>query len=312
MFKTMIVGMGLIILSACGKLEEISRKEGDVLFEGQNLIINEIMPNPAPDGFPFIELYNRGQHAVNLQDYSLARAFHADSLSRTIPLSATARQLDPGAFLVVTVSYDSLKKKHPDLSAATTLEVSRLPQMNNGGGGLALLKGAAVSDLIFYEEAMHHPLLRNPKGVSLERITYQDLREGETNFYSAAASSNFATPGLENSQFSDGLAESPGFWLDSPTVSPDGDGFEDELICYFELPKAGYLCNVTLVDQRVLPVKQLHRNYSLATRGRLTWDGFLAEAQPAAAGLYYLIVELYHPDGERLNYKKTCFVATPF
>ncbi|MDV7398402.1 hypothetical protein RZS08_43760, partial [Arthrospira platensis SPKY1] len=107
-----------------------------------------------------------------------------------------------------------------------------LPMLPDGGGNLTLYgqnpAGAVVVlDAMDYTPDWHHPLLRETRGVSLERIDpYGDSRS-EANWHSAASAAGYATPTQENSQHLVLQEKDTAFFLPRTVFSPDGDGEAD-------------------------------------------------------------------------------------
>src|SRR5690606_32869576 len=106
---------------------------------------------------------------------------------------------------------------------------------NNETGGVVLVSGNRTIDSVFYTPDMQSPLIANPKGLSLERRQLTGPTDAARNFVSAASAVGGATPGYPNSQSTE-QAEKYGFSLQSPTFSPDNDGFEDLLKINYSLP----------------------------------------------------------------------------
>jgi hypothetical protein len=96
--------------------------------------------------------------------------------------------------------------------------------------------------------------------------------------------------------------------LSPSVISPDGDGRDDFLEIFYELPGAGYFSSVTMYDSDGIPVKRLMKTEIPGTTGTLRWDGDSGNGSRVAPGIYIAAVELFHPDGKTERIKKTAAV----
>ncbi|HHH50463.1 MAG TPA: hypothetical protein ENK52_05755, partial [Saprospiraceae bacterium] len=130
------------------------------------------------------------------------------------------------------------------------------------------------------------------------------------NWHSAAKTAGYATPGYVNSQFiqqnnsADELIS-----LENKTFSPDGDGFKDFLLIHFNADQAGYLANIKIFDANGRLVKDFLHNELLGTSANFKWDGTTNEGIKARLGIYIIWIELFQPNGELRQLKRTCVVA---
>ncbi|NNF23120.1 MAG: hypothetical protein HKN67_14365, partial [Saprospiraceae bacterium] len=155
----------------------------------------------------------------------------------------------------------------------------------------------------------HHDLLNDTEGISLERISLSGLTNDPNNWFSASQLHHFATPGYQNST----RIESPGkvqeITLYDKVFSPDQDGVKDHLIIQYALEKPGYIGNISIHDDRGRLEKKLVRNASLSTEGLITWDGLNDNGQLLPVGIYIILFEMYHSDGDIISGKKACVLA---
>jgi hypothetical protein len=186
--------------------------------------------------------------------------------------------------------------------------------MTNSNGIVVLAgKGQQVIDMLVYEENMHYALLTDKKGVALERLNYHRPTQNRSNWHSAAQSAGFGTPGYKNSQFTldpDGQQEV--FEVYPKVFSPDNDGVDDVLNIGYSLEKPGYTANIRVFDSRGRLVRILSRSFLLATEGVIIWDGTTEDNMKADVGIYIINVELFDPEGNVRNYRKTAVVAARF
>ncbi|HYK76857.1 MAG TPA: hypothetical protein VEV16_07765, partial [Daejeonella sp.] len=190
------------------------------------------------------------------------------------------------------------------------LKMASLPAFNNTSGNVILLSNNVRIDQLDYTEKMHFPMIKNPKGVSLERSSLKRPTNDSGNFRSAAASVGFATPGYKNSQFLDEPSLTEEFSLLSKTFSPDNDGFEDQLQINYRLDKPGYVANINIFNDKGILVRKLCRNLTLALAGSFNWDGLNDFAELSPTGIYLIYAELFDLDGQVKRFRKTCVLAS--
>lgn len=272
----------------------------------KDIIINEILFNPFPGGANFIELVNISSSAFDLKHLVLAGMDDG----QPDPAYITAPEgylLFPGHYVVLTTDPERVKSYYyvPDKFAIVTME--RMPKMNNESGRVAItdLQFNIIDD-VKYSAGMHSPLLTGKKGVSLERISYTRPSNDRSNWLSASETMGFATPGYRNSQFSDQPEESSNTLSVDPGIfSPDNSGYNDIAKITYNLGRPGYTGNITVYDSRGRLVRRLVRHELLGTSGICSWDGRNEANGQARLGIYLIVMDLIHPDGEVKRYRET-------
>ena len=145
--------------------------------------------------------------------------------------------------------------------------------------------------------------------VSLERISLIAYTQSEDNWHSASTIAGFATPVMVNSNALPTVISDGEFELVEKVFSPNSDGYNDFLIINYKLDKPGYVANVKVFDDEGFEIDQIVSNGLLATEGLITWNGTTSEGSISQIGLYIIIAELFHSDGEIKNFKKVCVLA---
>ena len=164
-------------------------------------------------------------------------------------------------------------------------------------------------DEVAYKEDWHTPLIDDPAGVSLERISPQQPSNDPDNWQSAAETADFGTPTYENSQSGQAAQAEGAFSLSSQVFSPDQDGYRDFLRIQYELPKDGFLATITIYDTKGRKVRQLTNNELLGREGSLKWDGTRDNGSSVAEGVYILQGDVFHPDGDKRSFQKSVTVG---
>ena len=280
--------------------------------EKYDLVINEIMFNPKTGEPRYVEIFNTGKKIVDWQKCFLAKL----SGSMSVRQIAAERLSLPGEYVAITTDTGSLAAVYKGISR-THLIKNDLPSMYDSGGNLILywVSGSDTSalDEVDYDEDWHNALLASGEreGVALERLRAKGFSGDPSNWTSASANRTGAhgTPALPNSQRITDMPETNHTIRLSPSViSPDGDGRDDFLEIYYELPGAGYFSSITIYDSDGIPVKRLLKTEIPGTTGTLRWDGDNGSGSRVTPGIYVAAVELFHPDGKTDRIKRTAAV----
>jgi hypothetical protein len=276
-----------------------------------DILINEILSNPATGGNDFIELQNVSSKIIDLSTLSLGNIQPGDT-----DIEAIDQQflMLPGDLIVLSSSRSNILDNYSVPAPENLLENS-LPSFPDDIGNVTLgiqdLFGLQVIDEVDYSDEWHHPLLDDQNGVSLERISSSQSSQDPANWQSASSTAGFATPTGVNSQNQpDQESTENDFILQPRTFSPDQDGRDDFLSIIYNLNRDGFLCTLTIFDVQGNEINQLLRNELLAREGIIKWEGLTENGERAPIGIYILHIELSHPDGETRQLQKTAVIAT--
>lgn len=257
--------------------------------EYNTIVINEVLFNPKEGSSDFVELYNKAEFPINLQGWKLGNRLISNQL---LLISA-------GDFLVLTTEKENLLRAYPHAVYDRIHEMPSLPAYPNQQGIVTLFSPLSLVDSLYYHANMHSPWINNPKGVSLERVSSEDETNHPGNFKSASTLTGSATPGYKNSLIVDNFFKKNNFDLSSKTVSPDGDGFEDQLEINYILKSANYMLTLHIYDEKGTLVKRLIRNESAASEAKITWDCRDDNGLLAYAGHYIYWAEIYDDTGSK-------------
>lgn len=275
-----------------------------------DIVINEILYHPADGAADFIEIVNRSKKILSTQHWQWQHQSHASG-SQTVHSFGGGALLLPGELRVYSADTTALRQHYPPIVGQRLFQ-QNLPNLPLSGGRLRLLDNRGqLIDAVSYSDSLHDPLLRSTRGISLERLDRDQPSDLPLNWYSSARG---ATPTLPNSQART-LSRPPAsgsslFSLPEPTFSPDGDGFEDLLVLQYDSPRPGLRASLTIFNVAGQPVHTLARQQLLAGRGWLRWDGRMADNRRAPLGIYLVVVEVFHPDGEVRREKYSCVLAS--
>jgi hypothetical protein len=268
----------------------------------KGLVINEILYDPVPGGVDFLELYNHTDGDMSLNGLSIGNGDEEAML----PIGTTMK---PFAYLLLTP--DTLKHllEFPNTPLNTLLEFD-LPTMPTEGGMLFLRRDTSI-DVMNYEDELHSSLLASTEGVSLERLSPEMSGNILGNWYSAASTSNFATPGYQNSQFRSSsmgstlLRVAPKVFIPgSRTTAYDSFGS-----IFYQMDLSGTYGNLMIYDHRGRLIKQLLQNSLLDYTGVVIWDGTDTAGRPAQVGSYLIVLETYGPKQSLQTHYQTIIVG---
>jgi hypothetical protein len=277
-----------------------------------DILINEILSNPRPGGVRFIEIYNNSQKYINLNNWKLANTDTQGKPSSFREITAEDHILEPKGFRAITTDAGILKAEYTKGKEKNFIEVPRLPSYPIAQGTVILLNEQnQIIDLAPYHEDMHFQAIHNPRGVSLERISYTNSALEKQNWKSASSTSGYATPGYKNSQkidltFEGTLAISPKMF------SPDNTGFNDYTTIQYSFNEGGSIASVLIFDITGRLIKTIAQSHLLGTEGFFTWDGTDDNFQKVRRGNYIIFVDVFNQNGSRKTYKEKVTVGGRF
>jgi hypothetical protein len=275
-----------------------------------DIVINELLPDPKDGGVEFVEIYNRSGKILDLKNTSIAEQDTITLLfSSSATLSTTGFLFFPGEYLLLSTNKSIVCTQYSCPSKINYINMTSMPSLNNSGDVIVIkTAGNTVIDRVAYSEKWHFPLLASTKGVSLERIHFNEPSQKKSNWHSASENSGYGTPGAKNSQFSEG--KGGGTISPFPEVfSPDNDGFQDVIHFNYEMDLPGYVGNAVIYDSRGRRIKNLVQNELLGLEGQFNWDGIMEDGGKAPIGLYILFFEAFHQDGKVVSKKLSFGIA---
>ncbi|MEM6770646.1 MAG: lamin tail domain-containing protein, partial [Bacteroidota bacterium] len=277
--------------------------------EPGDVVINELLFNPASGGSDFLELYNCSEKVFQIEGWTLRNTLSTSQTSAERTVAAT-RLFLPGEYLTLTTDAGDLATRYFDVDPFLLVEQS-LPSLPNDEGNITVLASGVILDAFDYSADLHSELISDDDGVSLERLRQKSATQDANNWFSAAQTENFGTPTRANSQQRDQLppAGEQTFSLVSQTFSPDGDSFEDLLELQYLTDRPGFVARIRIFDAQGRPIRTLRQVELLAGAGTIRWDGSNDEGRRAKSGAYILFIELFNPDGEVREEKLTAVLA---
>ncbi|WP_461630574.1 lamin tail domain-containing protein [Labilibaculum euxinus] len=275
-----------------------------------DLVINEVLFNPYPDGSDYVEIVNVSEKVIDLSSIKLAA--RTDNFELDNEVSISDKYLLPNEYILVTEDTLNVQQNYFTSNPDVFCQVKSLPSFSDDAGRVVLISNNELIDDFAYNENMHFELLASVEGVSLERINPKGETNSKSNWQSAAQNIGFGTPGIQNSVYNDLSSSNSEISLSPKIFTPDNDGFDDRLLITFNLEMDGYLASVRIYNSMGIEIRKLANNLNLANEDSLFWDGLTSQKERASIGIYLVYIELFSPDGKRKIFKESCVLGGKF
>jgi len=170
-------------------LNNVASSDIKIGFPVGSLIINEIMYRPSSNQVEWIELFNPGTHAINIQQWQ----FSDTNINNKINLIDSTLLIPEYGYLILAEN-SSIFTTFPAMPCEVVVPAQGFPALNNSGDAVF------VYDLIgsIIDDVNYQSFWGSEIGVSLERISWDKDSDVQSNW---ALSQNIfgATPGTKNS-----------------------------------------------------------------------------------------------------------------
>ncbi|MEZ4892795.1 MAG: lamin tail domain-containing protein [Saprospiraceae bacterium] len=281
--------------------------------EPNDILINEVMFNPASGEPRYIELYNQSGKIFDWGKFYIANVLDGFFTNQIIQ----KRLSIPGQYHVFTSDAPNVRSNFQNIYQLHVMENS-LPTLNDKEGSIIVYwvdnGDTVLLDALHYYDSWHNSLysVGDRDGVALERIRLDGDTNDPSNWTSASSTitGKPGTPTLPNSQrLSNSNPAEDLISLNPARLSPDDDGYEDFLDIRYQLPKAGYAASMSIFDSDGNRLKQIAKQELLGTEGYLRWDGDTENGSKARPGIHILYMEIFGPDGDVMRIKKVFVVV---
>lgn len=265
-----------------------------------DIVLNEILFNPPPDGVDFVEVYNASSKFVDVNGWAIGSVSSDGKLAQT--KIARPMLLPPGGYMALTRDVNTLLSQYA--SSDTSIAELSIPSFSDDAGTVMLLNEVdSLMDQFSYSSGMHNTFVRDPEGVSLERLSPFDSGGEAANWTSASAAEGFATPGRKNSAMQLRQESEVAITISPEVFTPlSGQPNFTEILYHFEQP--GQVATVIVYDSRGVAVRQLANNALLGTDGKLIWVGDNDQGYKAQSGYYMVWFQVFTSDGYTRVYRK--------
>ncbi len=276
-----------------------------------DLLINEVLFDPFPDGVDFVEVYNNSGKRIELSEIYLASRDNTLKIKSFYPLSSTSWILSDGKYAAFTSDSAVLLNNYSSKCPECIFNMAKFPAYNMDEGWVVLLnKQMEVIDEFHYLASMHHPMITEVKGISLERSSFSQSTSDPANWHSASKTVGFATPGYQNSNADPVLKTGSEIVTFDPEIfSPNDDGFNDRYQIRLSPGEPGRMANIRIYTEDGIEIRRLANNLMIGVHDIVEWDGLMENHQKAKPGIYIVKVELFGLNSKRQQFKAACVLT---
>ena len=273
-------------------------------YERNQIVINEIMYDPDIDNSEFIEFYNKGESEVNLGGWHIE-----DENGNINKLSDTSFTIQPKDYFILAA--DSLTISKYNLQNYRNKSVPGISSLGLvSAGELIFLKDLKqnVIDSVWYSPNWQNKNIINTKNKSLERIN-PGLNGNNQFNWSTSVDPAGATPGKQNSIFTNNENKEANISVSPNPFSPDNDSFEDFTVINYKLTQELSQIRVKIFDSKGRLVRTLINNQTVASSGSIVFDGLGYDGRALRIGIYIIFMEALTDNSGVVETLKTTVVV---
>jgi hypothetical protein len=254
-------------------------------YKSGSLVFNEILYEPETGGAEFVELYNTSNDSIQIGGMDL----HIGAKEK-VKLSPATFIVPPKEFFVLA-SDSAIYKSYPTLNKKVSRVSSSLSLSNEGTSLLVKDLFGTTLDSVAYSPSWHNRNFLETKNKSLERLN-PELNTNDKANWSTSVTNEGATPGKQNSIYTQNLAGDSKVNISPNPFSPDNDGFEDFTIINFNLPYKLSQVQIKVFDSQGRLVRTLLENRPSATNNSVIFNGLDDDGRALRIGIYILLIEI--------------------
>lgn len=275
-----------------------------------DIIINEILFNPRPNAFDYVEIYNKSKKIIDANKLFIANRNASGSLASIKKMSETLFYIFPDDYFVITEDAVSLQREYLVQNPQNIFVASSLPSFPDDKGTAVIVNSQGnVVDEVSYSEKWHFALIGDDEGVALERVDPNDSSQKQSNWHSAASTVGHGTPTYKNSQYKQTNTVNATIDVAPKIFSPDNDGHDDITTISYQVTEPGFVANVSIFDANGRLVRYLVKNALLGLKGSWNWDGLNENGQKLSIGTYIFFTEIFNLQGKKQQFKNTVVLA---
>ena len=267
-----------------------------VVTRKNTLHINEIKFLTFEDEPEWIEIYNSGDEPLFLKGWGIADPNDTAFVDSSIFIY-------PGQYKLL--AEDSLYEFY-EISDSLVLILDNFPTLNNSEDDISLIApGGGWKERIIYSDDWLEG--HETQKVSMERINPL-LYENKSENWGPSLSIVGATPGEQNSIFSDLSIRKSKIEIQPNPFSPDEDGFEDYTIISGEIPDKSTRIKIQIFDIKGRKIRTLNDNAFTGSKFNVVWDGKNENNQIARMGIYIVFIQILNDRNGIIREIKTSVV----
>jgi hypothetical protein len=273
-------------------------------YERSQLVINEIMFDPDIDNSEFIEFFNNGNNEINLGGWRFE-----DENGNVNKLSDTSFIIKSNEYFILAADSLTISKYYlQNYRNKSVTGASSFGLVNTGE--LILLKDLRqnVIDSVWYSDKWHNKNILITKNKSLERIN-PELNGNDQFNWSTSVNPDGATPGKQNSVFTDNVNKEAKISVSPNPFSPDNDGFEDFTLINYNITQKLAQMRVRIFDSKGRLIRTLINNQSAGSSGSIVFNGLDDEGRALRIGIYIIFMEALNDNSGVVETLKTTVVV---
>ena len=278
------------------------------------VLINEILFDPISPGVDYVELYNYSDKTFDLSELKLGVIHEsfpnpADTVFKII--TDDSHLFLPGCYLLLSTDGYTVCQQY-GCENVNYYDMESFPSYPNSGGIALLMSHGVAIDQMNFSEQMHYPLLKETKGVALERVSWEAPSEQVDNWHSAAETVGFGTPGYRNSMMTEkyDYQDNNSIGITPKVFSPDGDGFGDNCKIIYQLDESGCTMNAYIFSAEGQLVRHLVKGELVSGEGSFVWNGMDSRGRQVPRGIYVVVTEIFDMEGRVRRFKNAVAVAS--
>lgn len=281
--------------------------------ESGDIVINEILFDPIAPGVDYVEIYNNSDKTLDINGLLLgviSQSFPNPADTTLKVIAESSRLFLPATYILLSANGEIVGQQY-ECSTENFVDMASFPSYANSGGTAILtsLSGAVIDQMTFSED-MHYPLIKETKGVALERVSFDTPSNDADNWHSAAESVHFGTPGYENSMAQSLVPSNDAITIEPEIFSPDGDAHDDGCMIGYNFDNAGYTMNIYIFNVDGQLLRHLVKGELVGKEGAFPWNGLDDNGNRVPLGICVIVTEVFDMDGTMKRFKNSVVVAT--
>lgn len=262
--------------------------------ELNTIALSEIKFNTNSDYTEYLEFKILNQHHINL--YDLALSIQIDSIEKIITLSENNYFIEGNSYFVLAKNLELLESNYSHNPHAVYIELKNWQNLPDNWSSIKLLsRNHDLLDSNCYNESWHSIFLSETENVALEKLNLNISGCLKENWASASGSSNFGTPGFENSQATNESTESEVFMTH---FSPNNDGIDDFWNYTLNFNASENVIDVYILDLNGNIRTTLAKRASVGIQHIIKWDGRDDNQESLTFGTYIIVINKIESNSE--------------
>ncbi len=260
--------------------------------DSSQLLISELLFNPATDGKDYVELFNNSENKINLKGWYLANVDSKGIIGNFSLIASTDLIILPQKYLALTEDVKSTENMYPSIENRYLHQSLKIPPFNSDKGTVLLFNPQKKEfDRFSYTEKMHSSFISDPKGVSLERLDFKVSGTRTSNWQSASSEVLFGSPGYINSQKAANILEDL-IYVEPVVFNPYQSSQYNSTFLFYNLESNGQVVSIDVIDKFGILKRKLRNNSLIGSQGKIEWDGKGEDGNLLPVGYYFFNIQL--------------------